>query len=92
MDIGWMAWTLPTGIFFASVGAALLGMTALQAYRPTVPRKGFLPLVTTRGDRFFISLLSCAFIHVAWLAASDGSLLWASAISVVYAGVLMRWG
>ena len=39
------------------------------------PRRGMLGLDTTRGDRLFISLLSSAFIHLAWLGIF-GTLLW----------------
>jgi predicted small integral membrane protein len=39
-----------------------------------------------------MSLLGSAFIHLIWLAFSDASLLIASAISVAYAAVMMRWG
>ena len=42
----WMAWTLPTALFFAAVGVLLLGMTLLELRRPCVERRGFLPLVT----------------------------------------------
>ena len=88
----WMAWTMPTAIFFAAIGISLIAMTVLEIMRPTTFRRGFLPMATTRGDRFFISLLSAAFIHLAWLSLSDVSILGASAVSLVWAGVLMRWG
>lgn len=88
----WMAWTAPTAIFFIAIGLALLLLTLLEVYRPTVPRRGFLPLITTRGDRFFISLLVTAYLHVAFLAFSDGPVLVASVISCCAAFCLMRWG
>ncbi|MGE0623599.1 MAG: DUF2160 domain-containing protein [Pseudomonadales bacterium] len=90
--MSWMAWTLPTAIFFASVAAALAVMTVWELVSPSVPRRGFLPLTTTRGDRFFIALLGAAFIHVGWLAVSDAPVLIASAVALVTAVVLMRWG
>ncbi len=92
MGLGWMAWTLPTALFFLSIATAILTMTLLEVYRPTTIRRGFLPLETTRGDRFFMSLLGSAFIHVIWLAVSDSSILFASALSVMYGTILMRWG
>ena len=92
MDLNWMAWTLPGALFFTSIALALVVMTTLEIYRPTIKRRGLLPLETTRGDRFFISLLGSAFIHVIWLATSDASILFASALSVGYSVVLMRWG
>ena len=37
---------------------------------PTVERKGFLPIATTRGDRLFIGLLTAAYINLAWIGVS----------------------
>jgi predicted small integral membrane protein len=90
--MSWMAWTLPTALFFIAIGIALMVMTIWSLYSPAPARRGFLPLATTRGDRFFISLLASAFVHVAWLAVSDASVLYASAGSVLLAFTLMRWG
>jgi predicted small integral membrane protein len=88
----WMAWTLPTALFFAGIGAALVAMTIWSLLSPAAARRGFLPLETTRGDRFFISLLASAFVHVGWLAVTDANVLFASAAAIVLAFVLMRWG
>ncbi|MDP5052479.1 MAG: DUF2160 domain-containing protein [Congregibacter sp.] len=87
-----MAWTIPTAIFFSAIGLALMFLTALEIIRPSVPGRGFLPMTTTRGDRFFISLLSAAFIHLLWLGLVDHGLLIASGVSAVLAVLLMRWG
>lgn len=89
----WMAWTIPTIAFFSGIGVLLVLMTAWQFVSPTVERKGFLPIATTRGDRLFIGLLSAAYIHLAWLALADGlNLWWAFGLSVVWLLVLLRWG
>lgn len=88
----WMAWTLPTALFFGAVAVALAVLTVLELRRPTQLRRGILPLPTTRGDRFFIGLLCAAFVHVAWLAASDLDVRVATALSAVLLAVLMRWG
>ena len=54
----WMAWTPPTGLFFACIALMLAGMTVWELRSPiAVERKGFLPMATTRGDRLFIGLL-----------------------------------
>tara|TARA_Y100001970_G_scaffold238773_1_gene300212 strand:- start:333 stop:539 length:207 start_codon:yes stop_codon:yes gene_type:complete len=55
------------------------------------PRKGILTLNTTRGDRLFVSLLSAAFIHLAWLGLTDFSLWFASFISFVFAIFVFRY-
>ena len=90
--MSWMAWTAPTAAFFVAVALALAVMTAWELVSPSRARRGFLPLVTTRGDRFFIALLSAAFVHVLWLAFSDGPVLIASVTALVLGVVLMRWG
>ena len=90
--MSWMAWTLPTALFFVAIGTGLVVMTIWSLASPASARRGFLPLETTRGDRFFISLLASAFVHVAWLAVTDASVLIASAAAIVLACVLMRWG
>ena len=41
----------------------------LGAGAPTIERRGFLPMATTRGDRLFIGLLGAAWIHLGWLMA-----------------------
>jgi predicted small integral membrane protein len=43
---------------------------------PTVERKGFLPIVTTRGDRLFIGLLSAAYVNLAFVAVSEKMVTW----------------
>lgn len=88
----WMAWTLPTALFFGAIALSLVVMTALELKWPTVPRRGHLPMATTRGDRFFISLLSAAFIHLAWLGWVTEPLWPASVLAIVNAVWLMRWG
>ncbi len=67
-------------------------MTVLELLSPTRLRKGFLPMATTRGDRFFISLLSAAFVHLAWLGLVGTAVYLASVVSVLWAAVLLRWG
>ena len=90
--MSWMVWTTPTAIFFSSIAAMLAGMTLWEILSPTVERKGFLPISTTRGDRLFIGLLSAAYIHLAFLGVSEVSLWIALAVSVAWGLVLLRWG
>ena len=52
----------------------------------------WLPIVTTRGDRLFIGLLSGAYIHLAWLGLTNYPLWWATIIMLVWMVILMRWG
>jgi hypothetical protein len=66
----WMAWTTPVAVFFICIGLMLAGMTAWEIKSPTVMRKGFLPMETTRGDRLFIGLLCAAYVNLAFLGLS----------------------
>jgi predicted small integral membrane protein len=70
----------------------LAGMTIWEIKRPTIKRKGFLPIATTRGDRLFIGLLVSAYIHLAWIGLTDLTLWLALGLSIVWMGVVMRWG
>src|SRR6266700_4979520 len=64
----WMAWTLPTAIFFVALASTLAVMTWLAAVYPEAERVGVLRIPTTRGDRLFISLITAAVIHLLWIA------------------------
>ena len=67
-NIAWMAWTLPTAIFFALLALTLSLMTWLAVAYPEAERVGILRIPTTRGDRLFISLITAAVIHLLWIA------------------------
>lgn len=88
----WMAWTLPTALFFAAVGLLLACMTLFELRRPCLERRGFLPIVTTRGDRLFIGLLASAYLHLAVVGLSDWPLWVASLLSLAWLVVVLRWG
>src|SRR6202051_3023892 len=66
-NIAWMAWTLPTAIFFALLACTLAVMTWLAIAYPEAERVGVLRIPTTRGDRLFISLIMAAVIHLLWI-------------------------
>ena len=72
----WMAWTLPVAVFFTCIVLMLAGMTAWELRSPTVQRKGFLPMATTRGDRLFIGLLAAAWLNLAFVAFSERMVVW----------------
>ena len=88
----WMAWTPVTAAFFGGIALLLVGMTVWEIRSPCVERKGFLPIVTTRGDRLFIGLLGSAYLHLLVVGVTDWSTWIASALSVVWLLVVMRWG
>jgi predicted small integral membrane protein len=87
-----MYWTWPTAIFFIAIFLMLLGMLVWELVSPTIERRGFLMIPTTRGTRFFLGLLGSAYIHLAWLGLTDVSLWYATIISAVWMAVIMRWG
>ena len=104
-QIAWMAWTPATGLFFALLITTLLVMTTLGLAKPEAERVGILGIPTTRGDRLFISLVSAAVIHLAWIGVVgtatiatlpfgggiELSSLWlATAISLVVAAGIFR--
>ena len=66
-SIAWMAWTLPTAIFFVALACTLAVMTWLAAAYPEAERVGILRIPTTRGDRLFVSLVLTAIIHLLWI-------------------------
>src|SRR5258705_3889087 len=66
-NIAWMAWTLPTAIFFVLLASTLCVMTWLAVAYPEAERVGALRIPTTRGDRLFISLIMTAVIHLLWI-------------------------
>jgi predicted small integral membrane protein len=66
-NIAWMAWTLPTAIFFVLLATTLAVMTWLAMAYPEAERIGILRIPTTRGDRLFLSLIAAAVIHLLWV-------------------------
>ncbi len=92
MNLTWMAWTLPTTLFFVTIFLLIAGMGVWEYFSPGGnPRTGILRFETTRGDRLFISLLGSAFINLAWLGLVSPNLWWALALSVVYAIGVFRF-
>lgn len=89
---GWMAWTMPVALFFLAILLMLAGMTIWQIRSPSIERKGWLPIPTTRGDRLFIGLLSAAYLNLAWAAVTDLPQAIGAGISFLLLLVMMRWG
>lgn len=87
----WMAWTMPTAIFFAAIASFLIIATVVAIKFPETPRKGILRIETTRGDRLFISLLGSAFINLAWLGMIGAHQPYALIVCLIYAGCVFRW-
>ena len=101
--LDWMVWTLPVAVFFGCVVLMLAGMTVWELKAPTVMRKGFLPIATTRGDRLFIGLLAAAYINLAfvglagklaeWFTLEQEPSVWIGfVVSMAALGLVMRKG
>ena len=90
--LSWMAWTTPIAIFFISVLIMLIGMTIWQVKSPSLERKGFLPISTTRGDRLFIGLLCAAYVNLAWAGLTDVTQYIGAVLGFALLFVVMRWG
>jgi predicted small integral membrane protein len=87
-----MAWTWQTAAFFGAIALALVVLTVLAVRRPEVPRVGILRFPTTRGDRFFVSLIGSASIFIAWIRVTgDGSLWYPAALALLYACAMFRF-
>jgi predicted small integral membrane protein len=89
--MAWMAWTLPTAIFFVAIACLLITFTVLAIKFPETPRIGILRIETTRGDRLFITLLGSAFINLIWLGLGAGPQPYALLACLVYAVAVFRW-
>ena len=74
----WMVWTTPVAVFFCCIALMLVCMTVWEIKSPTVMRKGFLPIATTRGDRLFIGLLVAAYVNLLFVATSEKMVAWFS--------------
>lgn len=99
----WMAWTTPVAVFFCCIALMLVGMTVWEIKSPTLSRKGFLPMETTRGDRLFVGLLSAAYVNLAfvgisgrlveWMGLESEPSIWISfVLSMALLGLVLRKG
>jgi len=87
----WMAWTWPTALVFIGIFSAMGVLTVLEIRNPGGnARKGALGLITTRGDRLFITLLGASYIFLAWLGLV-GTPLWAPLAGAIAWGVFCFW-
>ncbi|MCK0141687.1 DUF2160 domain-containing protein [Aliiroseovarius sp. F20344] len=89
--LSWMAWTWPTAFVFIGIftGIAILTITEIK-YPGGAERQGVLGLTTTRGDRYFLSLLGTSFIFLIWLGLIGMPLWGPLAISIAW-GVFCFW-
>ena len=88
----WMAWTPQTGVFVLIVFVMLAGLTTLAALHPPVPRKGFLPMATSAGDRVYVGLLGTGAILIALIALTGLPIVLGLVFGAVWMAVVVVWG
>lgn len=77
-------------IFFS----AILVLNLLEKYGivEAYPRKGFLPIISTPGDRFFIGMLTLAYIFLIGLAFISSFSIIPFLIGLLVLIIIMIWG
>ncbi len=91
--IEWMEWTPPTFALFVTIISCLVALTIRDIQKPGVPHKGFLPLAFTRGDRFFLSIVTLVGTVILWIAfLPDIDWRYALGVAAILIIILVRWG
>lgn len=85
-----MAWTWQTLLFFGGILFALVFLTVLAVRRPETPQAGILGFATTRGDRFFVSLIAAAFLFLIFIKLGGENLVYPTVVAAVLAVVMFR--
>jgi predicted small integral membrane protein len=91
-DLEWMAWTTETAILVVFIFVALAGLAVLAAVHPPEPRKGFLPMPTSGGDRVYVGLLGTGAVLIALIALTSLPIVIGLAIAAVWMAVVVVWG
>ena len=86
--------TVIRGAIFAGVGVTVMLSILAIFVGATIPRRGFLPWITTWGDRFFISLLILFAISLFWLKFIEPFLpiYGALIVSVIIGIIIVKYG
>jgi predicted small integral membrane protein len=90
-NLAWMYWTVPTALFFSGLFVTLIAMGIWDRQSPSLPRQGFLPMPTTRGDRLFLTIITAIGITLLWLVILGNTALPAMALLVVAAAAAIAW-
>ncbi|AVG24469.1 DUF2160-like integral membrane protein [Pontimonas salivibrio] len=90
--LDWMYWTTPVAITFSGIIVMIAGMTIWGHYRTPILRKGFLGIVTDRGDRLYISIITFALLMVLSFAFEVPSALLSALVAASVSAVILKWG
>lgn len=90
--IEWMYWTIPVAITFAGIISMIVGMTIWGHFSPPVLRKGFLGIVTDRGDRLYMAFVVFALLMVLSFAFGIPSALISALVAASVSAVILKWG
>jgi predicted small integral membrane protein len=90
--LNWMVWTTPVAIVFIGIFLMITGMTIWGHLRPPHRRRGFLGVVTDRGDRLYISLLAFALVMVISFGIEGSNALYFAIGAATFSGVILKWG
>lgn len=93
MNLDWMEWTAPTFALFVALMLSLAFLTVWDIRSPSVARKGFFPIALTRGDRFFLSIMTLIGTVILWIAFLPGlEWFYSLFVAAVLIVILVRWG
>ncbi|MBI2422653.1 MAG: hypothetical protein HYV27_07470 [Candidatus Hydrogenedentes bacterium] len=89
--LGWMYWTWQSALFFGAIMASIAVLTVLDLRQPSVPRKGWLPIPTTRGDRLFLAIMSAIGLHLLWLGLAGAAWVAGASVLSAFLAVAIFW-
>jgi predicted small integral membrane protein len=89
--LAWMAWTWQTMLFFGGIALCLVVLTILAVVKPETPHTGILGFATTRGDRFFVSLILAAFIFLAFVKFGGDNPIYPVVVALATTVVMFRF-
>ena len=89
----WMYWTWASAAVLLVLVSCIAGLSIWTKLAPDSPRRGFLPMETTRGDRFFVGVMTLIGLHLIWMATfGTQAVVVATVASVVAFAIIFRWG
>ena len=89
--LNWMYWSVQSVIGVLILVGILVVLNIINIKYPAYSRKGFLPISTTRGDRFFIILLFTIICWFLWLKFTDIPIFISYAVVIPIDFIIMKW-